>query len=61
MQGKFSGNSSINAMLPRPSGAQLTSMKETPAKVLQERPSAANGTGHDHAASSVNASAPAAK
>lgn len=48
-------------MLPRASGVQPTSMKEVPAKVLQERPCAANGTGHNNVGASVNGSAPAAK
>ena len=62
MQGKFSSNAGINVVLsPRPSGAQPTMMKEMPSKMLQERPSAANGTSHNHAGPSVNGSAPAAK
>ncbi|KAF7829242.1 Auxin-responsive protein IAA8 [Senna tora] len=61
VQGNFPGNSGINVMLPRSSGAQPTSMKEMPAKVLQERPSAANGTVHNHIGASANGSAPAAK
>ena len=64
MQGKFAGNTGINAMLsPRPSVAQPAVMKEMPGKVLQERPCAANGTGHNHnhTGASVSGSAPASK
>ncbi|XP_061336872.1 auxin-responsive protein IAA9 [Gastrolobium bilobum] len=61
-QGKFTGNTGINVMVsPRPSGAQLTTMKEMPSKVLQERPCAANGTGHNHTGASISGSAPASK
>ncbi|KAI4328094.1 hypothetical protein L6164_020480 [Bauhinia variegata] len=60
--GKFPGNSGVNAMLsPRPSGAQPNVMKEMPSKVVQERPSAANGAGYDHVDASITNSAPAAK
>nr|KYP37454.1 Auxin-responsive protein IAA9 [Cajanus cajan] len=59
--GKFPGNAGINIMLsPKPSGAQLTIVKEIPSKVLQERPSAANGTGHNHTGASISGSAPPA-
>lgn len=64
MQGKFNGNSGINVMLsPRPVGAQASTVKEMPSKVLQERPCAARGTtGHNHAgAASVAGCAPASK
>ncbi|XP_054794618.1 auxin-responsive protein IAA9-like [Prosopis cineraria] len=60
-EGNFTGNSGINVMLPRSSGAQPTFMKETPAKVSQERLSATNGLGHNHAGNLVNGSVPAAK
>lgn len=57
MQGKFTSNTGMNAMLsPRPSAAQPSAMKDMPSK-LQERPcSANNGTG-----ASISGSAPAAK
>lgn len=62
MQGKFTGNTGMNAMLsPRPSCAQPSAMKEIPSK-LQERPcSANNGTGHNHTGASISGSAPASK
>lgn len=61
--GKFPGNAGINMMLsPKPSGVQPTTVKEIPSKVLQELPSAANGTGHNHTSgASISGSAPAAK
>ncbi|KAG5067804.1 hypothetical protein JHK85_000181 [Glycine max] len=61
-QGKFAGNTGMNAMLsPRPSGAQPSAMKEIPSK-LQERPcSTKNGTGHNHTGASISGSAPASK
>ncbi|XP_020204821.1 auxin-responsive protein IAA8 [Cajanus cajan] len=61
MDPEFPGNAGINIMLsPKPSGAQLTIVKEIPSKVLQERPSAANGTGHNHTGASISGSAPPA-
>lgn len=62
VQGKFAGNTGMNAMLsPRPSGAQPSAMKEIPSK-LQERPcSTKNGTGHNHTGASISGSAPASK
>ncbi|KAI4314461.1 hypothetical protein L6164_027369 [Bauhinia variegata] len=61
-EGKFPGNSGINVMLsPRPSGGQPNVMKEMPSKVVQERPPAANGAGHNHVGASTTSSAPAAK
>lgn len=61
-QGKFTGNTGINVMLsPRASGAQPTTIKEMPSKVLQERPCAAKGTGHNHTSASISGSAPASK
>lgn len=62
VQGKFPGNSGMNVLLsPRPAGAQPTTMKEMPTKVLQERPCATNGTGHNCTDASVGASTPASK
>lgn len=60
---KFNGNTGINGMLsPRPVGAQPNTVKEMPNKVLQERPCAARGTGHNQAgAASVGGCAPASK
>ncbi|KAJ1395614.1 PB1 domain [Sesbania bispinosa] len=61
-QGKFTGNTGINVMLsPRASGAQPTTIKEMPSKVLQERPCAAKGTVHNHTSASISGSAPASK
>ncbi|XP_027359848.1 auxin-responsive protein IAA9-like isoform X2 [Abrus precatorius] len=61
-QAKFTGNTGMNAMLsPRSSGAQPTAMKEMPSKVLQERPCAANGTGHNHTGASISGCGPASK
>lgn len=63
-QGKFNANSGINVMLsPRPGGAQASTVKEMPSKVLQERPCAARGTtGHNQAgAASIAGCAPASK
>jgi auxin-responsive protein IAA len=57
MQAKYNGNARVNILLsPRPSGAQPTTVKEKPSKVLQESPCAANGTG-----APISGSAPAAK
>lgn len=62
VQGKYPGNAGINIMLsPRPSGAQAATVKEIPSKVLQERPCAANVTGHNHTGASISGSAPASK
>lgn len=63
VQEKYAGNNAgINIMLsPRPSGAQLTTIKEIPNKVLQDRPCAGNGTGHNHTDASISGSAPASK
>ena len=63
MDPEFPGNAGINMMLsPKPSGVQPTTVKEIPSKVLQELPSAANGTGHNHTSgASISGSAPAAK
>ncbi|KAL3006231.1 hypothetical protein AAZX31_08G265200 [Glycine max] len=59
---EFPGNAGINMMLsPKPSGVKPTTVKEIPSKVLQEHPSAANGTGHNHTGASISSSAPAAK
>ncbi|CAJ2636337.1 unnamed protein product [Trifolium pratense] len=56
-EAKYNGNARVNLMLsPRPSGAQPTTVKEKPIKVLQESPCAANATG-----ALTNGSAPAAK
>lgn len=47
---------------PRPSGAQPTTVKEMPSKVLQERPCApAKGTGHNHTGASISGAPPASK
>ncbi|XP_057448612.1 auxin-responsive protein IAA8-like [Lotus japonicus] len=52
----------INVMLsPRPAAAQPTTMNEMPNKMLQERPCAANGTGHNHTGASISGNAPASK
>ncbi|PON48675.1 AUX/IAA protein [Parasponia andersonii] len=60
-QGKFPANSGINVMLPSGSSvAQPTTVKDLPAKVLQERSRATNGASHNNVAASNN-SAPAAK
>nr|ACU15430.1 unknown [Glycine max] len=63
MDPEFPGNAGINMMLsPKPSGVQPTTVKEIPSKVLQELPSAANGTGHNHTSgASISGSAPAAR
>ncbi|RDX75215.1 Auxin-responsive protein IAA8, partial [Mucuna pruriens] len=62
MDPEFPGNAGINMMLsPKSSGAQPNTVKEMPSKVLQERPSAANGTGHNHTGASISGSAPASK
>lgn len=60
-EGNFTSNSGINVMLPRSSGPQPAFMTEMPAKVPQERPSAANGLSHNHKGTAANGSAPAAK
>jgi len=57
MQAKYTGNTRVNILLsPRPSGAQPTTIKEMPKKVVQESPCTANGTG-----APISGSAPAAK
>ncbi|XP_004509715.1 auxin-responsive protein IAA9 [Cicer arietinum] len=61
-EGKYTGNARVNILLsPRPSGAQPTTIKEIPNKVLQESPCAANGTGHNHTGNPISGSAPASK
>ncbi|KAM6564040.1 hypothetical protein CsatB_024038 [Cannabis sativa] len=60
-QGKFPGNSGMNVMLPsRAAAAQPATVKEVPAKGMQERSRATNGANHNHV-SSANNNAPAAK
>jgi len=60
--GKFPGNAGLNMMLsPKASGIQPSIVKEVPSKVLQERSSAANGTGLNHSGTSISGSAPASK
>lgn len=61
---KFAGNAGINIMLsPRPSGGQLTTIKETPNNGLQDRPCAGNGNGigPKHTDASISGNAPASK
>lgn len=62
VQGKLPGNSGVNVLLPpRSARAQPTTTKEMPTKVLQERPCAANGTGHNKTDASTGGSAHASK
>ncbi|KAK4261442.1 hypothetical protein QN277_004438 [Acacia crassicarpa] len=61
-EGKFPGTSGVNVLLsPRSARAQPTTTKEMPTKVLQERPCATNGTGHNKTDASIGGSAPASK
>lgn len=61
-EGKFPGNSGVNVLLsPRSARAQPTTTQEMPTKVLQERPCATNGTGHNKTDASIGGSAPASK
>lgn len=56
-EAKYTANTRVNILLsPRPSGAQPTTIKEMPKKVVQESPCTANGTG-----APISGSAPAAK